>query len=94
MLMKNKTSLNLIFSILLLSGLLDIQAQELKKSDFFKNKVESRPLLVPVVAPFNYYRLTSIIIGFLVLLLSYLIIWKRKKRTALVAVKRPLTLRT
>jgi hypothetical protein len=52
------------------------------KSDFFKNKVESRPLLVPVVAPFNYSRLTSIIIGFLVLLLSYLIIWKRKKRTA------------
>jgi hypothetical protein len=52
------------------------------KSDFFKNKVESRPLSVPVVAPFNYYRLTSIIIGFLVLLLSYLIIWKRKKRTA------------
>jgi len=39
MLMKNKTSLNLIFSILLLSGLLDIQAQELKKSDFFKNAV-------------------------------------------------------
>jgi hypothetical protein len=39
MLMKNKTSLNLIFSILLLSGILDIQAQELKKSDFFKNAV-------------------------------------------------------
>jgi hypothetical protein len=39
MLMKNKTSLNLIFSILLFSGILDIQAQELKKSDFFKNAV-------------------------------------------------------
>ena len=52
------------------------------KPDFFKNKVESRPLLVPFVANFNYSRLTSIIIGFLVLLLSYLIIWKRKKRTA------------
>ncbi|MCF8329036.1 MAG: hypothetical protein K9I37_01760 [Crocinitomicaceae bacterium] len=52
------------------------------KPDFFKNKVESRPLLVPIVAPFNYSRLTSIIIGFLVLLLIYLIIWKRKKRTA------------
>jgi hypothetical protein len=52
------------------------------KSDFFKNKIESRPLLVVVATPFNYYRITSIIIGFLVLLLSYLIIWKRKKRTA------------
>jgi len=52
------------------------------KSDFFKNKVESRPLLVPFVANFNYSRLTYIIIGFLVLLLSYLIIRKRKKRTA------------
>ena len=49
------------------------------KSDFFKNKVETRPLLVPVVAPFNYSRLTSIIIGFLVLILSYLIIRRRKK---------------
>ena len=39
MLMKNKTSLQLIFSILLFSGILDIQAQELKKSDFFKNAV-------------------------------------------------------
>ena len=39
MLMKNKTSLKLIFSILLFSGILDIQAQELKKSDFFKNAV-------------------------------------------------------
>jgi hypothetical protein len=52
------------------------------KSDFFKNKVESRPLLVPVVAPFNYSRLVSIGTGFVVLLLIYLIIWKRKKRTA------------
>ncbi|MCX6190662.1 MAG: hypothetical protein NT109_00080 [Flavobacteriia bacterium] len=49
------------------------------KSDFFKSKVESRPLLVPVVAPYNYSRLTTIIIGFLVLLLSYLIIRRRKK---------------
>jgi hypothetical protein len=37
---------------------------------------------VPFVANFNYSRLTYIIIGFLVLLLSYLIIRKRKKRTA------------
>lgn len=52
------------------------------KSDFFKNKVETRPLLVPVVAPYNYSRLTSIIIGFLVLILSYLIIRRRKKSSA------------
>lgn len=53
------------------------------KPDFFKNKVATWPLLAPIVAPFNYSRLTSIIIGFLVLLLIYLIIWKRKKRTAI-----------
>jgi hypothetical protein len=52
------------------------------KNDFFKNKIETKPLLAPIVAPFNYSRLTSIIIGILVILLSYLIIWKRKKRTA------------
>jgi len=52
------------------------------KPDFFKNKVESRPLLVPVVASFNYSRIASIIIGFLVLLLSYLIIRRRKKSSA------------
>ena len=52
------------------------------KPDFFKNKVESRPLLVPVVAPFNYSRIASIVTGFLVLLLSYLIIRRRKKSSA------------
>jgi hypothetical protein len=39
MLLKNKTGLKLIFSILLFSGILDIQAQALKNSDFFKNAV-------------------------------------------------------
>ena len=39
MLLKNKTSLKLIFSILVFSGILDIHAQELKNSDFFKNAV-------------------------------------------------------
>ena len=38
MLLKNKTSLKLIFSILVFSGILDIHAQELKNSDFFKNE--------------------------------------------------------
>ena len=52
------------------------------KSDLFKNKVETRPLLVPVVAPYNYSRLISIGMGFLVLLISYLIIRKRRKRKA------------
>jgi hypothetical protein len=52
------------------------------KSDFFKNNVATWPLLEPVVAPFNYSRLVSIGTGFVVLLLIYLIIWKRKKRTA------------
>jgi hypothetical protein len=52
------------------------------KSDFFKNKVATWPLLEPVVAPFNYSRLVSIGTGFVVLLLIYLLIWKRKKRTA------------
>ena len=39
MLLKNKTGLKLIFSILVFSGILDIHAQELKNSDFFKNAV-------------------------------------------------------
>jgi hypothetical protein len=52
------------------------------KPDFFKNKVATWPLLEPVVAPFNYSRLVSIGTGFVVFLLIYLIIWKRKKRTA------------
>ena len=52
------------------------------KPDFFKNKVATWPLLVPIVATFNYSRLTSIIIGFLVLFLSYLIIRRRKKSSA------------
>jgi hypothetical protein len=38
--------------------------------------------LVPVVAPFNYSRIASIVTGFLVLLLSYLIIRRRKKSSA------------
>ena len=52
------------------------------KRDFFKSKVESNTLLVPIVATFNYSRLTSIFIGFLVLFLSYLIIRRRKKSSA------------
>jgi hypothetical protein len=52
------------------------------KSDFFKNKVETRPLLVPVVAPFNYSRLISIGMGIVVLLQIYLIIRRRKKSSA------------
>lgn len=39
MLLKNKTGLKLIFSILVFSGILDIHAQELKNADFFKNAV-------------------------------------------------------
>jgi hypothetical protein len=39
MLMKNKAGLKLIFSILLISGMLDIQAQESKSSGFLKNSV-------------------------------------------------------
>ena len=52
------------------------------KSDFFKNKVESNTLLVPIVAPFNYSRLISIGIGFVFLFLCYLIIRRRKKSSA------------
>jgi hypothetical protein len=39
MLLKKKTGLKLIFSFLLFSGMLNIHAQELKNSDFFKNAV-------------------------------------------------------
>ena len=49
------------------------------KRDFFKSKVESNTLLVPVVAPFNYSRLISIGMGFIVLITSYLILRRRKK---------------
>ena len=37
--MKNKVGLKIVFLILLISGMLNIQAQELKNSDFFKNAV-------------------------------------------------------
>ena len=49
------------------------------KSDFFKNKVATWPLLKPAVAAFNYSRLIFIGMGFLVLILSYLILRRRKK---------------
>lgn len=49
------------------------------KRDFFKSKVESNTLLVPVVAPFNYSRLISIGTGIVVLSLIYLILRSRKK---------------
>jgi hypothetical protein len=52
------------------------------KSDFFKNKVATWPLLKPAVAAFNYSRLIFIGMGFLVLILSYLIIRRRKKSSA------------
>ena len=52
------------------------------KRDFFKNKVATWPLLVPVVAPYNYSRLVSIGMGFLVLILIYLILRRRKKSSA------------
>lgn len=48
------------------------------RKDFFKNNMETRPLLVPVVAPFNYSRLIFFGIGFVVLLLIYLLIRSRK----------------
>lgn len=37
--LKHKTGLKLIFSMLFLSGILDVQAQKLKNADFFKNAV-------------------------------------------------------
>ena len=49
------------------------------KSDFFKNKVGTRPLLVPVVAPFNYSILLALGALLLVLLIIYLINGSRKK---------------
>ena len=52
------------------------------KSDFFKNKVATWPLLKPAVAAFNYSRLIFIGMGFLVLILSYLILRRRKKSSA------------
>ena len=52
------------------------------KRDFFKNKVATWPLLVPVVAPYNYSRLVSIGMGFIVLILIYLILRRRKKSSA------------
>jgi hypothetical protein len=48
------------------------------KSDFFKNKVGTRPLLVPVVAPFNYSILLALGALLLVLLIIYLINGRRK----------------